>query len=254
VSELGPDSRALVDAARSGLGPDEIAIRRMRARVAATIVAGTGTAVIAGHAANAATTAAATTATTAAATTTATATAAAATGASIAVKVAVAIAIGTAAIGSGVHVVRSRAAAPPVKAPVVELPASAPSRELDRAELAPPIVAHVREAPPAVTAPPPPPHHAVPAPAPISLARETTLVDAAVVALSNGRTADALLAIRRYTVETHGQGQLAEDAMAIEVEARCRLGDARAAAVFAAFDARWPHAAEHAKLAAACAR
>jgi hypothetical protein len=253
VSDLGPESRALVDAARNGLGPDEIAIRRMRARVAATIVAGTGTAVIAGHAANAATTAAATTATTAAATTTATATAAAATGASIAVKVAVAIAISSAAIGSGVHVVRSRSA-PPAKAPVVELPASAPSRELDRVELAPPIVSHVREASPVVAAPPPPPpHHTVPAPPPVSLARETTLVDAALVALSNGRTADALLAVRRYTVETHGQGQLAEDAMAIEVEARCRLGDARAADVFAAFDARWPQAAEHAKLAAACA-
>jgi hypothetical protein len=145
-----------------------------------------------------------------------------------------------------VHVVRTRAAVPPAKAPVVEMPASTH----DRDELDPPAVVHAREVAP-IVAPDVPQVH--PATAPISLARETELVDAAFSALSHGRTADALVAIRHYADATHGRGQLAEDASAIEVEALCRLGDLHAARALAVFEARWPQAAERAKLVATCA-
>ncbi len=35
MTELGPFAKLLVDSARDGLGPDELAVARMRARVAA---------------------------------------------------------------------------------------------------------------------------------------------------------------------------------------------------------------------------
>src|SRR5690606_5776596 len=38
--ELGPEARALLDAAREGLGPDAAAIRRMRAGIDASIAGG----------------------------------------------------------------------------------------------------------------------------------------------------------------------------------------------------------------------
>jgi len=241
--QLGPESRALLDAARDGLGPDEVAIRRMRARVSALAAGGAVGIAAQTHAV------AATTATT-------TATTSFALGGIAAKLAVVAIAVGAAAGTRAI--VHSRRTAPS-RAPIVELPASAPSRSLDRDELAPVVVDHVREPAP----PPPPARHVeraeplpiqtpVPTPAPPSLARETELVDAALAAMSHGHPADALVAIERYTAETAGRGQLAEDAAMIEIEARCRLRDPRAAEVLAAFEARWPQSAERARLVAAC--
>ncbi len=243
--QLGLESRALLDAARDGLGPDQIAIRRMRARVAA--IAAGGTLGIAAQAHAVAATSTATTASTTLAL------------GGIAAKLAVvAIAIG-AAVGTRASVHAHRSPAP--RAAIVEVPASSP----DRDELAPIVVVEqVRE-----TAPPPAPlPHVTPMPMPMppptpttpssppvpapSLARETELVDAALAAMSHGHPADALVAIERYTTETAGRGQLAEDAATIEIEARCRLGDPRAADGLAAFEARWPQSAERARLVAAC--
>ena len=226
--ELGPESRALFDAARAGLGPDEIAVRRMRARIATTIAGGGIT--IAAAEAHAATTAAAT----------------ATAGSAVAVKLAIVatIAVGAAA-GTAAAIVHHRAA-PAARAPIVEVPASPPSSGI--AELAPTAVV------PAHESPPPLPRAVVARPATISLARETELVDRALAAMSHDRVADALAAIERYDAETTGRGQLAEDAAAIETEARCRLADPRAAEILATFEARWPTSPERERLIATCAR
>jgi hypothetical protein len=243
--QLGPESRALLDAARDGLGPDEVAIRRMRARVSA--LAAGGALGIAAHSHAAAATTATTTASTSLAI------------GGIAAKLAVvAITIGAAV---GTRAVIHARSSPAPRAPIVEV--STPSSSLDRDELAPIVVEQVRETapppaplphvtpmpmPPPVPMPPAPPP---PPPAP-SLARETELVDAALAAMSHGYLAEALVAIERYTTETAGRGQLAEDAATIEIEARCRLRDPRAAEGLAAFEARWPQSAERARLVAAC--
>lgn len=243
--ELGPESRALFAAARSGLGPNEAAVHRMRARIASTVAGGAiGVAAANAHAA------AATTATTATAATATTA--AAATGGTLAVKIAIVATIAAAASGTTAVVVHHRAA-PPVRAPIVELPANPPSSLVERAELAPVAIAPAREAAPPPPSAPPPVHVAAPRPQPISLARETELVDAALTAMSHGQLADALAAIERYDAATAGKGQLAEDAAAIETEARCRLDDPRAAETLATFEARWPTSREGVRLRATCA-
>jgi hypothetical protein len=87
-----------------------------------------------------------------------------------------------------------------------------------------------------------------------TLAREVELVDRAMTALRAGQPDHALAAIAVFERETAGHGQLAEDAAAIDIEARCRLHDADLGARLAAFDARWPHSAQRPRLTAACAR
>jgi hypothetical protein len=73
-------------------------------------------------------------------------------------------------------------------------------------------------------------------------------------ALRRGDASEALAAIRDYDRETLGGGQLAEDAAAIAVEAMCQRGDAAASARLDAFDRRWPHSAQRARLQTACHR
>ena len=87
-------------------------------------------------------------------------------------------------------------------------------------------------------------HHA-------DLAREVALIDAAMTALK-GDPMQALATIQIYDAETASRGQLAEDAAAIEVEALCQLHDASTSARLDAFDARFPHSAQRARLSARC--
>ncbi|HWU88738.1 MAG TPA: hypothetical protein VN253_15835, partial [Kofleriaceae bacterium] len=42
TQELGPAARALLDAAREGLGPDAAAVRRMRGKIAAAVAPAAG--------------------------------------------------------------------------------------------------------------------------------------------------------------------------------------------------------------------
>ena len=245
IDRLGPESRALVDAARDGLGPDDVAVRRMRGRIATAVAGG---AAIGGLAATAHSASAATATSSVAA-------------ASVATKLVV-VAVVAAGAAAGTHAVVTHRETPHVPAlahvapsPVVVSPpvAVAPPP----VEVAEPIVID----PPAP--PPPPPHRVrtqaaavvpVPSIAPPSLARETELLDAALDAVAHDRFADAIAAIGRYRDATAGHGQLAEDADAIEVEALCRLDDARSGAAFAAFTSHWPHAHEVARLTAVCRR
>jgi hypothetical protein len=246
--ELAPEARAQLESARAALSPDDVAIRRVRARIGAAIAAGAVVATVEAHAAHGAAISATSAAPVAAA--------------SIAGKLAaVVLAIGVAA-GTGavvVHRTGSVAVQAPIIAPspstehevVSDVPAAMPAHEDPAAlpsapattprHIAPPVAAPI-----AAVSPPPPP------PAIASLARETELVDAASRALAQGQLDVALAAIARYKDETAGHGQLAEDASAIEIEARCKLGDARAADALAAFEARWPRSLEHTRLVAAC--
>lgn len=83
------------------------------------------------------------------------------------------------------------------------------------------------------------------------LAREVALIDAAMTALRTD-PGQALATIQIYDTETAGHGQLAEDAAAIAIEARCALHEPGAQARLAGFDARWPTSAQRARLTEAC--
>jgi hypothetical protein len=245
IDRLGPESRALVDAARDGLGPDDVAVRRMRGRIASSIAGG---AAVGGLAAGAHSASAA-------------ATSSVAIG-SVAAKVVVVAVVAAGAV-AGTHAVVTHRAIPkaPAVAHIAPMAVVAPT---------PPTPAPVAVAEPVVVIDPPPPpppvappHHVraqiaavapVPSIAPPSLARETELLDAALDAVAHSRFADAIAAIGRYRDATIGRGQLAEDADAIEVEALCRLDDSRSGAAFAAFTSHWPHAHEVARLTAVCRR
>ncbi|HET9622811.1 MAG TPA: hypothetical protein VFP84_15665, partial [Kofleriaceae bacterium] len=91
-----------------------------------------------------------------------------------------------------------------------------------------------------------------PAPASATLAREVELVDLAMAALHHGDPRAALRTVATHGAETAGRGQLAEDAAAIEVEALCQLREPAAAGKLDAFDRRFPHSAQRARLTAAC--
>jgi hypothetical protein len=86
---------------------------------------------------------------------------------------------------------------------------------------------------------------------PVSLAREVELIDNAMSAIRNGEPAKALVTLTVFDRETLGQAQLAEDAAAINLEARCALGQ-DVVARLAAFDAKWPSSAQRARISAAC--
>jgi hypothetical protein len=243
IERLGPESRALVDAARDGLGPDDVAVRRMRGRIATAVASG---AAAGGLAAGAHTASAAASSTVAAG--------------SVAAKLAiVAVVVAGAAAGTRAVITHRATPRPAVVqlAPVPPVHVALPSPPPPPATVVEPIV--VDSPPP----PAPPRAHVrtqvaavapVPSVAPPSLARETELVDAALDAVAHSRFVDAIAAIGRYRDATAGHGQLAEDADAIEIEALCRLDDARSGAAFAAFTSRWPHAHDIARLSAVCRR
>jgi hypothetical protein len=241
---LGPEARALLDAARDGLSPDPAAVRRVHARI---------------HAATGG---------------------AAAAGTALGVKlgliglVAAGVIAGAAAYSrrgpAAVSPPAIELAAPPEqpqRAAVHEaaLPPRSSDEELVALEPVPraPIRGTApRPAPgptPAVAPAAPKPAPAVPgtAPAPgptagIALGREVELIDQAMAALRRGDPGAALRGMQDYAREAGGGGQLAEDAAAIEVEALCKLGDPAAPDRRARFDARFPRSAQRARLQAAC--
>jgi hypothetical protein len=269
--ELGPEARALLDAAREGLGPDAAAIQRMRAKIDVSIAG--GAAGVAGAGVG-----------------------------SLAVKLGVVAALAVVAVvvvvigRGGEEAIEPRIELPAarVEAPALVPPrevaapaarAEAPAREGDvepEIEMAPlvrdesakqPRAARIGEPPQpgrGIGQAPPPalvrapasasalaPAAPAPTPAPAAprradLAREVALVDQAMAALRRGEPAAALAAVRVHAAETAGAGQLAEDAAAIEIEALCRLHDPTAGAKLAAFDARWPRSAQRSRLTARC--
>ncbi len=179
-----PTVQALLDAARKGLAPDPATIARMRTGIAATTAGGAGAAV--------------------------------AVKASLGiVKVMIVAAVaGTASIGVALAVRASPStpvSAPAHSSPVVPAPAPAPVPAP-----APRVVAPAPTAAP--TAPAPPAPRLQPAPKPPTLAREISLLDAARTALRTG-VGDPLAALAAYERETHGHGQLEDEAKALATEA-----------------------------------
>jgi len=258
MDELGPEARALLDAAREGLSPDPAAIRRVHGRIhAAAAGAAVGTAL----------------------------------GVKLGIKLGLAGAIAALAIGGAVYL-RRAPAAPPASLPSIELAGpierperaaaheAAPPSDEDLITIEPPsdpirrgdpsgartAPATPRIAPaPAVAAP----HAATRSPAAtssgaaapasgaakpagIELSREVALVDLAMAALRRDDAAAALRVMQEYAAEAGDTGQLGQDAAAIEIEALCKLGDPGARDKRTAFDARFPHSAQRARLEAAC--
>ncbi|HEX3757285.1 MAG TPA: hypothetical protein VHW23_01205 [Kofleriaceae bacterium] len=236
---LGPEARALLDAAREGLSPDSAAVRRVHARI---------------HIA------------------TGGAAAGAAAGAALGIKLGL-IALVAAGVVVGASVYRRGPTA--VAPPALELanPAEQPQRAAVHEAAPPPPTPHpaddalivLEPMPRAVrrTAPrselgarPPaasPPAAISPAAGTgIALGREVELIDQAMAALRRGDPGGALHVVHDYAREAGGAGQLAEDAAAIEVEALCTLGDPAARDRRAQFEARFPRSAQQARLAAAC--
>lgn len=237
-AELGPSARALLAAARQGMTPDAAVLARVRGRVGASVGAATATAT--------------------------------AVKMSLAAKLTIAV-LAVGAVAGGVAVVSSAGGATaetPVAAPMLRVvddeDVAAPSVRERAVEAAAPAGA-VEELP-VVTkriavaptpAPTPTPRPAIEGkiaelPKVATLAREVELVDTAMKELRAGRERSALTVVHAYTTETAGRGQLAEDAVAIEVEALCRIGDERAAARLGDFDRLWPHSAQRKRLAGAC--
>jgi hypothetical protein len=229
---LGPEARALLDAARDGLSPGPAAVRRVHARV---------------HAA----------------------TGAAATGAALGVKLGLIalVAVGV-VVGAGAYHRRGPAAVPPPaielanpteqpqQAAVHEAALPAPAASAASVDDALIVLEPVPRPPVRRTAPRSDPR---PAAAPgaavgagIALGREVELIDQAMAALRRGDPGGALRVVHDYAREAAGGGQLAEDAAAIEVEALCTLGDPAARDRRARFDARFPRSAQQARLSAAC--
>ncbi len=151
------------------------------------------------------------------------------------------------AVGAGLYAAREHAA----ETPAIDLPSA-------RSETSPPVVrpAAATETPMIEMAPqsasrPRPVVHAA-APAAIDLSREVELIDLAMAELRRGDAAAALVSIHVHAIETHGTGQLAEDAAAIEVEALCRLHDPSVGAHLEAFDAQFPRSAQRSRLTTVC--
>lgn len=221
MTGLSPEARALLDAARAGMSPDAAAIRRMRNKIDGAVGA-------------------------------------TAAGGAIAIKLGIVGIVAALAVGAGLHD-RARAAdAPRLEMPMAQIDVVAPvvrpivertpeiemapismkrPRIVQVAHVATPIAAAPREAAVIVRA---------------DLAREVELIDLAMGSLRRGDSARALAALHTHALETHGTGQLAEDAAAIEVEALCQIHDPTVAAKLEAFDARYPRSAQRSRLTKAC--
>lgn len=124
---------------------------------------------------------------------------------------------------------------------------------------APMLSIHAREADEPATRIAPMASHESPAPAArravepstASLAREVELIDTAMDALRSGAPTQALATLTTFERETLGRAQLAEDAAAIDLEARCSLGQ-DVSSRLAAFDAKWPSSAQRTRISGAC--
>ncbi len=262
MKTLGPTSRHLVAAARRGLDPSPDVAARVRAKVALAVGAGVAASPVVEAAAPH---------------TAAIAPHAAAIGAA---KVAAVVALAGALI-AGTWFVAARHG-PGTPAPAITMPATtreaAPTLVVRSSIEAPPRPSVIGEpsvesqalsqaradhvaAPPAhprttpratasVIASEPEPEIDLDA-APASLAREVELVDRATAALHGGDAAHALAILGIYQRETSGHGQLAEDAAALEIEARCHTHEP-IRRLFEAFDQHWPHSVQRARLTMAC--
>ena len=230
---LGPTSRNLVAAARSGLDPAPDVAARVRAKVALAV----------GGAASAASTSAGR--------------------ASVASGKLVALIVAGALIVTTWLVVHS--STPPAVPPAISTPSVTTSDEPQvephfassvHAEAAPlaPTVAKVSPGPvietPVAVTPVTPVAPMAPV-TPATLAREVALLDAAMTSLHENDPADTLATLAIYDRETLGHGQLAEDASALEIEARCRTNQP-VADKLATFDQRWPHSVQRARITERC--
>jgi len=257
VTQLGPTSRALVAAARDGLGdPDPATAARVRARIAAAIAGGAvATSTVATSSATSASTSPAASAVGSVSTTGSVAAipAASAVASTLALKLGlVVVAIG-AVVTTGVVVDRTRsspAGAPAIAAPITSddephgtIHVAAPEARPDLGRLGRPAAVPSR---PAAGRP-----DAVPTVSGPTLAREVELIDRAMSELRLAHYATALLTIDLFERETAGHGQLGEDAAAIAIEAHCRLHDS-VTGMLDAFDRAWPSSAQRTRLTAAC--
>jgi hypothetical protein len=86
---------------------------------------------------------------------------------------------------------------------------------------------------------------------PATLSREVELIDLAMTSLRKNAPLVALEAIRAFEHETLGKGQMAEEAAAIEIEARCVLREDVTDAL-ARFDRKWPESAQRERIQTAC--
>lgn len=238
MKSLGPTSRNLLASARRGLDPSADVAARVRARVAHAVGAG------------------------AIATTTSSA---GAVGFGAGKLAAIVLVVGALA-GGGLWF--SRKSTPSVGAPAIseltldtDTPLAIRSASSQAIAAAPPLpsVAPVTVAPrPAIhvdaiestpTISPP----LAPAPAPITLAREVQLVDGAMAALRQNDLSGALEILTVYDREAAGHGQLAEDASALQIEARCRDHQAFSEQL-ASFDQHFPHSVQRARITASCTK
>lgn len=210
--QLGSAARALLDAARDGLGPDADAVRRVRAKVGASAAAGTGVA--------------------------------------LAIKLGIFGVVAALAIGAGIYTTSSRPSVPVT--PAIALPVADADSAPPVVRAAPTEPPAIEMAPQSAARPHVVASAAQPAASGIDLAREVALIDAAMSALRGGDPTAALDAIHTHARETRGAGQLAEDAAAIEIEALCRLHDPTTAEKLDAFDVRFPRSAQRSRLTTVC--
>jgi hypothetical protein len=227
---LGPTSRSLVAAARSGLDPAPDVAARVRAKVALAV----------GGAASVASTSAGR--------------ASVLSGKLVALILAGAVIVTTWFV---VHSSTQQAALPPaISAPMVttsDEPQVEPHFASSvHAEAAPQAISHAEKVAtvPVIEAPPAPAPVPVPV-TPATLAREVALLDAAMTSLHENDPAETLATLVIYDRETLGHGQLAEDAAALEIEARCRTSQP-VADKLATFDQRWPHSVQRARITERC--
>jgi hypothetical protein len=229
---LGPTSRNLVAAARSGLDPAPDVAARVRAKVALAV----------GGAASVASTSAGRTSV--------------ASGKLFALIAAGALVVTTWLV---VH-----SSSPPALPPAISTPTVTTSDEpqvephftssvhAEAAPLAPAV--KVTTAPVMIEAPVASVAPVIPVITPVTpatLAREVALLDAAMTSLHENDPADTLATLVIYDRETLGHGQLAEDASALEIEARCRTNQP-VADKLATFDQRWPRSVQRLRLTERC--
>jgi hypothetical protein len=212
---MSPSTRALLAAAREGLGPDPAAATRVRAKLDAAIAGATPGAA----------------------------------GSGLAIKLAAAVGVAAAVVAAiPRHSVVPTAAATAALDDSVSIEAPAPSVHAAVHEPAAPAAPPASPQSPASRGSRAAGELAMPE---VNLAREVELVDDAMAALRANQLTEALAAVAMFHRETGDRGQLVEDATAIEIEASCKLHiDVRAK--LAAFDETWPTSAQRARLTAAC--
>lgn len=262
-------SRNLLAAAREGLAPGDEVAARVRAKVAAAVAAGAAsTAAVTAQAASTSPAEAPTAASTppapatpsvASSVTASTATTATRSAAVLAVKLGVPLLV----LGVAVTALLVARRAPRVEAPRIVTTAPVYDEPHGSVRIAATDVpaAPERAAPDEKAKPVQPVSTASPselaratepsADEPATLSREVELIDRAMLALRRGQPTAALAAIEQFDADTRGRGQMAEDAAAIEIEARCQLRQ-DVTAKLEAFDRKWPSSAQRERLHTAC--